>query len=164
VSDESFNQKWERVIKAMPRNRDDLPPADPIAAEARALLPCPSVICGYPEPSPRHYSAGFDVQCPNCGASASTEGYFDTAENAAAAWNQRMKAAGQAAWRPISEATGSGIYLIFRRRSYNGNRKYERRIVASYDGRFWYAYPGCAMIDVPTHFMLLPPPPEGGDS
>lgn len=68
-----------------------------------ALLPCPSVICGYAEPSVRHYSHGFDVECPNCNAST-TEGRFKTEAEAIAAWNRRTPVAPEPDVRRLKRA------------------------------------------------------------
>ena len=118
-------------------------PADPIAAEARRLVET-------------LYVSTSDLSAASC------EIAINVMADMVAAFGHRMKAAGRAeasAWRRISKdclPEDGKYYLVWAK--FPGRMDvymFERRQVGwSWQGLYGYE---------PTHFMPLPPPPEGGE-
>ena len=131
-------------------------PADPIAAEARVFLEI--LTAGKPEAWTLSWNARKQL--------------MDFMEKVAG-----MKSAGRAeasAWRPITEASKDGTHILAcdAHRPYDAAWTFDQRpptVIHWFDGgefEGWYTsvneleprstFPA-------THFMLLPPPPEGGE-
>ena len=119
-------------------------PADPIAAEAREIAARVLI---------EHFDAELN-RSPADPIGARTR----LTDRMAAAFGHRMKAAGRAeasAWKPISEAPKDGTWIF-------GCVAGFIPLVMRSDGNRWVV-PYHDGSHQPTHFMPLPPPPEGGE-
>ena len=126
-------------------------PADPIAAEARRLVET-------------LYVSTSDLSTASC------EIAINVMADMVAAFGHRMKAAGRAeasAWKPISEAPKDGTPIDLWQNGERITDAYWSDVQDGWcvDGTYGREEPTpLAIIPAPTHFMRLPPPPEGGES